>query len=154
STTRAYGYSPPGFLTSSTDAGDSQTVYGYGFDSFGLPTSITRDAVRRDFVFDGDTLIVGGVTYRFDGLGRVIQKGPLRLRYGPNGHLKEASNDVSTWSFVTDELGQRILKRTSGVTVAGYVAGDYLDNTGLTQPVRLGGILVGLIQPTGFRVVP
>jgi RHS repeat-associated protein len=94
------------------------------------------------------------VSYSFDGLGRTLTKGGLRFTYGPNGHLSTAQSGTTSWQFLYDESGQRILKSTQGVPVAGYVEGGlYLDATGLTEPVRLGGQVVGVVRSGVFQMV-
>jgi RHS repeat-associated protein len=148
---RVYGYSPPGFLTSSID---EQTSYAYEFDPFGLPSSIQENADRRSFVAAGDTLAVGQVVYRFDVLGRTTQKGDLNFTYAPNGRLAQAQHGADVWSFIHDERGQRLAKRSSDGFMAGYFDEGYLDTAGLTEPFLVGGVTVGVIQLGTFKLLP
>ncbi|WP_224366958.1 RHS repeat-associated core domain-containing protein [Hyalangium versicolor] len=150
--TRQYGYSAQGFLTSAQDA---QHSYGYGFDAAGLPSSISDAAGTRALVAGSGTLAAGGVTYTFDGLGRTVTRGNLTLTYGPNGQVATAQKGGTSWSFLYDEGGQRLLKRdASGTPVAAYLAGgNYLDASGLTQPVRVDGQLVGLLKNGVFQLL-
>ena len=108
----------------------------------------------RGFVTTGNTLVVGGVTYVFDDLGRTIQKGNLSFTYGPDGQVAQATRGTQTWEFLHDENGQRLLKRAQGVPLAAYLEGGlYLDATSLTEPVRVDGQLVGLLRNGVFRMV-
>ncbi|MDC0714753.1 FG-GAP-like repeat-containing protein [Stigmatella sp. ncwal1] len=148
---RQYEYSPQGFLLGSTDAQDS---YVYTFDGFGLPLSIEANGTRRDIVEQEHTLQAGQEAYQFDVLGRTIIKGGLRFTYGPNGHVATAQSSSMAWQYLYDEAGHRILKSAQGVPVAGYLAGGiYLDATGLTEPVRVGNHLIGVIQGGVFQMV-
>ena len=148
---RTYQYSPPGFLSS---AQDSQHSYAYGFDTFGLPSSITENGIERDFVETGDVLTVGGVTYRFDGLRRTVQKGDLSFAYGPNGQIQQAQRGSSAWTFLYDESGERLVKLSGGVPVAGYFEEGFVDGNGLTGPLEAGGSLVGVLTNGQFQLVP
>lgn len=150
--TRQYGYSPEGFLASSQDA---EQTYTYGFDECGLPASITESGSTRALVAQGDSLDAGGVVYAFDELGRTEAKGDLVLSYGPNGQVATATRGASSWGYLYDEADQRLVKRTgAGVPVAAYLDdGSYLDATGLTEPVHMGGQLVGLLKDGVFRML-
>ncbi|SEL59920.1 RHS repeat-associated core domain-containing protein [Stigmatella aurantiaca] len=150
SLSRQYGYSVQGFLTSSADA---QGAYGYDFDAAGLPTSITEGAATRSLLQGGNTLTAGNSVYTFDALGRTQSKDGLLLTYGPNGQVAQAQKGATTWKFLYDEDGQRILKQDSaGNSVAAYLpGGSYLDASGLSLPVRVEGQLVGLLQNGTFQ---
>jgi RHS repeat-associated protein len=143
SVSRAYDYSAQRFLTSSSDA---LAAYGYGFDGFGLPASITTNGVTKTIVRSGNTLTAGSVVYTFDTLGRTVARGDLALAYGPDGHIASATRGASTWSFVHDEGGQRLLKRAGATPVAAYLEEGYLDATGLTERVQVGGRTIGLLK--------
>ncbi|WP_426750917.1 RHS repeat-associated core domain-containing protein [Myxococcus sp. Y35] len=148
---RQYGHSPQGFLVS---AEDSQHVYNYGFDDSGLPTFIEEQEATRAFSRQGNTLMVGGTPHVFDALGRTISKGDLSLIYGPNGQIATATRPPGQWNYLYDETGQRILKLVAGIPVAGFLEGGvYLDASGLTEPLRFGGQLVGLLKNGQFQMV-
>ncbi|GHG73885.1 FG-GAP-like repeat-containing protein [Comamonas sp. JC664] len=148
---RQYVHSAQGFLTQATDA---QHAYAYGFDSFGLPTFIDEAGTRRDFSRQGNALSIGGTSHVFDAMGRTVSKGDVTLAYGPNGQVALATRGQDQWSFLYDESGHRLLKRTNGVPVAAYVEGGvYLDDTGLTEPFRFGGQLIGLVKNGAFQMV-
>jgi RHS repeat-associated protein len=151
SVSRTYGYSAQRFLTSSSDA---SIAYGYGFDGFGLPTSITTAGVVKPIVRSGNTLTAGYVTYVFDALGRTVQRGDFVLTYGPDGQLATATRGGATWSFIHDEAGQRLLKLSGTVPVAAYLEEGYLDTTGLTERVQVAGRTVGLLKNGVFTSVP
>ncbi|RKH05444.1 hypothetical protein D7V97_23920 [Corallococcus sp. CA053C] len=146
---REYTYSPQGFLTQAEDAHSS---YVYGYAPGGLPLSIQENGTSRQVTRVGSTLTAGNVTYIFDSLGRAVEKGDLQLTYGTHGHVVTATRGTTQWHFLYDETGQRILKRQGTVPVAAYLeAGEYLDASGLTLPVRFAGQLVGVLQQGTFR---
>jgi YD repeat-containing protein len=137
SLTRSYGYSSQRFLTGATDA---QASYRYGFDGLGLSTSVTRDGATRAIVESSSTLTAGTVTYGFDGLRRTVSRvdstapaQALTLTYGPDGQVATASRAGVTCSFLDDEAGQRILKRTGATPTAAYLDEGYVDAGGLTE---------------------
>jgi RHS repeat-associated protein len=151
SVTRGYGYSPRAFLTSSVDA---QASYQYDYDALGLPSRIVDATGDRSFTRAGNTLTVGGVEYTFDSIGRTIQRGDLQLTYGPDGQVSSAQRGTSQWSFKYDEKGQRIIKLAAGVPVAAYIPEGYLDATGLTEPIKIGGSAVAVVQAGALKLVP
>ncbi|XXX76291.1 RHS repeat-associated core domain-containing protein [Sorangium sp. So ce134] len=150
--TRQYGYSPEGFLATAEDAAGA---YGYSFDASGLPTSITEAGSTRTLEWHGDTLVAGSVVHTFDELGRTVARGDLALAYGPNGQVATASRGASSWRFVYDEDGQRLSKLSgAGAPLAAYLDdGSYLDASGLTEPVHVGGQLVGLLKNGAFQML-
>jgi RHS repeat-associated protein len=149
---RSYRYSDPGYLTAASDA---QSSYVYDYDRFGLSTLVqTGSDARVITATSGGVLSAGRVQYRFDSLGRVVQKGDLALEYGPDGNVVRARRGTSEWSFLYDERGQRIAKISGGVLLAAYLEDGVLETTGFTEPLRFGGILVGLVQGSSVRLIP
>jgi RHS repeat-associated protein len=141
---RQYDYWGQRFLKSSKDP---QNQYAYDYDSFGLPTRVKKNQdTARGLVRSGATLTAGTVTYKFDGLGRTIQKGDLTLTYGPDGQVAMATRGGSTWGFLYDEKGQRLVKFADGKPVAAYLDQGYLDADGLSEPVKFAGRTVGLVR--------
>jgi RHS repeat-associated protein len=145
--TRLYDYSSQRFLTGASDA---QATYAYGFDRFGLPTSITTDGVAKAITRSGNKLSAGAVTYSFDGMGRTVARDDLTFTYGPDGHLATATRGSASWTYLHDEAGQRVMKLANGVPVAAYLEDGYLDASGLTEPIALGGRTVGLVKNGAF----
>jgi RHS repeat-associated protein len=150
SLSRQYGYSAQRFLTSSTDPAKA---YGYFFDRSGLPTRIEEDGVAREIVQSGDTLVAGDVTYRFDALGRTIQRGDLFLEYGADGQVARATRGARVWTFIHDEAGQRLAKLENGTPVAAYPEEGYLDAAQLVQPVKVAGRTVGVLRNGAYETV-
>ncbi|WP_437913736.1 RHS repeat-associated core domain-containing protein [Sorangium sp. So ce302] len=150
--TRQYDYSAEGFLSAAEDAA---ATYAYTFDASGLPTSITEAGSTRTLVSHGDTLVAGSVVHTFDALGRTVMKGDLALAYGPNGQVERATRGASSWRFLYDEDGQRLVKLSAaGAPLAAYIGDDiYLDGSGLTEPVHVGGQLVGLLKNGVFQML-
>ncbi|WP_437913731.1 RHS repeat-associated core domain-containing protein [Sorangium sp. So ce302] len=150
--TRQYDYSAEGFLSAAEDAA---ATYAYTFDASGLPTSITEAGSTRTLVSHGDTLVAGSVVHTFDALGRTVMKGDLALAYGPNGQVERATRGASSWRFLYDEDGQRLAKLSAaGAPLAAYIGDDiYLDGSGLTEPVHVGGQLVGLLKNGVFQML-
>ena len=146
---RSYGYSAQRFLTSATD---SSVSYGYGFDGFGLPRSITKGDQTKAIEQTGSTLTAGSVTYAFDAIGRTVARDDLTITYGPDGQMASATRGGSTWSFKHDENGQRILKLRDGVPVAAYLEEGYLDSSGLSERFQVGGRTVGLVKDGLFTL--
>ncbi|MFP2925371.1 RHS repeat-associated core domain-containing protein [Pyxidicoccus sp. 3LG] len=147
---REYTYSPPGFLSGATDA---QDVYGYGFDTSGLPTHITHNGQVRTFSHGNGTLTIGGTLHRFDGLGRTVERGDLLLTYGPNGQVARARRGGAEWTFLYDEQGHRLLKLHGGFPVAAYLDEGYLDTSGLVERVLFGGKPVGILRDGTFEML-
>ncbi len=149
---RTFGYSETGqrFLTS---AGDAQNRYVYGFDPFGLPTSITTNGAARAIAETATTLTAGQVTYGFDALHRTVSRTDasapeqgLVLTYGPDGQVATATKGGVTYQFRYDEDGQRLVKLTGDMPTAAYLPEGYLDSSGLTERFALGGRTVGIIK--------
>jgi RHS repeat-associated protein len=143
---RNYGYSAQGFLLS---AHDEQHAYDYRYDLTGMPTSIAEDGVIRELKRTGDVLLAGDVEYRFDDLGRVVQRGDLSLKYGPDGQISTAQRGEGAWTFAHDERGHRLLKRTQGKPVAAYLERGYLDENGLMETFTFAGRPVALLTSIG-----
>src|SRR5262249_48971006 len=109
--TRVYGYSPPGFLISSED---EQIRYQYGYDPFGLPILIEEDGNQRTLRQIDNVLQAGDVTYRFDSIGRTIQRGDLTFTYGPSGPLARASNGTTGLDLGGEGAGEALGKVRGG----------------------------------------
>jgi RHS repeat-associated protein len=150
SLSRRYEYWPQRFLKSSTD---EQDKYFYAFDRFGLPKQIDRNETSTSIVQSGGTIAAGPLVSRLDSLGRTVARGDLTLEYGPDGQVATARGGPSTWSFVYDEAGQRRLKAAGGTPVAAYLDEGYLDESGLSEPVSVGGRVVGLVRGGAFQTV-
>jgi len=151
SLSRAYGYSPQRFLSASSDA---QSSYSYGFDPVGLSTFVQKGTARTQMVQSGAQVSVGPVTYGFDALGRVTDKGDLHLTYGPNGQISQAQRSANVWTFIADESGHRLAKLVGGQPVYGAFDEGYLDAGGLTEPLVLSGMVVGIIRSGTARPLP
>jgi RHS repeat-associated protein len=166
--TLVYGYDARRFLTSSVDGSpgvSALTTLGarrltanaappsaqYTYDVDGLLTAVTDAEGSRSVSTQRSTLVSGDVTYVYDDAGRVVRKGTLALRYGPDGHLAHAERDEERWDFLSDEDGQRLLKRKGGVPVAGYVSGAYVTDTSLFVPYGIHGHVVGVVENGVFR---
>jgi RHS repeat-associated protein len=148
SLSRKYEYWPQRFLLSSTD---EQNKYFCAFDPFGLPKQSDRNDTSTSIVQSGGTIAAGSLVTQLDSLGRTIARGDLRLEYGPDGQVATARRGPSTWSFVYDEAGQRRLKLAESGPIAAYVEEGYLDENGLSEPISLGGRIVGLVRNGVFQ---
>ena len=95
----------------------------------------------------------GGHVTHYDALGRLDQLDSVHFTYGANGQITSATNGAQSWKFYYDENGQRIYKTTvNGATetpTAAYLPDGYLDATGLTRTLEVGGIVVGASMPDG-----
>jgi RHS repeat-associated protein len=148
-TLRDYGYDKRGFLESSADPTSTAT---YQYDSNGLISQITDLAGTRTIGTGRDRLI-GGISYRYDALGRLIKVGDLILTYGPHGQISTAKRASQTWNFTYDEAGNRVLKRSGTQPVAGYVDGIYIDADHVIEPVRAANVLVGVMVDGAFELL-
>ena len=148
---RQYSYSSQRFLVSAVDG---QHSYGYGFDSFGLPISTATDGVTTSIAQAGGTLTVGSSVIQFDDLGRVVSRGNRTFTYGPDSQVATAQTGGASWSFLYDENGQRRVKLSGAVGLAAYVDDGYIDASGLTEPLAVGGRVVGLVKNGAYQTVP
>lgn len=154
---RAYLHSSRRHLASSSD---QQDLYEYGFDEVGLPTSVATNGATKRLAETENTLTAGSVTYGFDGLRRTISRSDavapgqmLEFAYGPDGQLASATKEGVTFGFVHDEGGRRLLKLRDGLPVAAYLEEGYLDASGLTERVQVGGRTFGIIKGGAFTTV-
>jgi hypothetical protein len=127
-----------------TEAASAAGQYVYTFDPSGLATSVGSGTVSYAIARTGDTMHAGADTYRFDSLGRVNAIDDLSLTYGPDGQIAAAARGAETISYVYDEDGHRILKKTNGTPTAAYMGDTYVTATELDEPVRAGNKVVGL----------
>ncbi|WP_169791368.1 FG-GAP-like repeat-containing protein [Sandaracinus amylolyticus] len=146
---RALSYDARRFLRGSTGGG---TTTAYAFDATGAMASAQDVSGARAFVRSGDVLQAGGVTYRLDGMGRVIARDDLAITYGPNGDVERAERGDRVWTYAYDETGQRLLKRENGViTMATLPGGVFLVGSDVVEPVIAGGHTVGLLVNGALR---
>ncbi len=148
-TRRDYAYDERAFLIETAAPGQLDT---YAYDSNGLITAISDEKGART-ISTGRQRVIGGVQYNYDSLGRLVEKGELALTYGPNGHLAKATKAGEQWNFVYDEAGNRVLKLRGTTPVAGYLDGLYLDATSVIEPVRIAGVLVGVLVNNTFQML-
>ena len=88
---------------------------------------------------------------RFDDLGRTVARGSLIFAYGPDGQVSTAHDASSAWSFVYDEDGNRRLKSAGASPVAAYVDEGFVDASGLTEPVSIGGRPAAVVRNGVFQ---
>ena len=126
-------------LQSATDA---QSSYGYDYDDVGLPRAYTKNGATTYASETDDSLLVGTVTYGFDGLHRTISRTDafapgeaLTLTYGPDGQVATATRGGVDFTYLHDEGGQRLMKSRAGAPVAAYLDEGYLDERGLTERI-------------------
>lgn len=139
-----------GFVVESSSEGAS-TTYAYGAD--GLPSRTNDLAGARDFVRQGDALLADDVTYRFDAEGRVIARDDATFAYGPDGQLERAFVDGRVLSYLHDDAGQRVLKRVDGRPTVGFVDGAVITESSFVEPIRVAGLVVGVIENGRFRAI-
>lgn len=136
-----YRYTEDGFLSSSSD-------HHYTYGESGLTTAIDGQAITQS----GSVITAAGVQYQLDGLGRTVRRGTLEFSYGASGNLQRARRGSTDWTFVTDEAGERLLKKENGVPVLAWLDDGVLDATGLVQRVPMGSFIVavrdhGVLRP-------
>jgi RHS repeat-associated protein len=132
------------------EAATASGQYLYSFDPSGLPTSVGTSGASYAIARQGSTLTAGTSVYGYDSLGRVTSIDAMVLSYGPDGQIAEASNGNVTESYLYDEYGQRILKSTNGVPAAAFVDEGTVTASDLDEPVRVAGVLAGLIKNGSF----
>jgi RHS repeat-associated protein len=139
-------------IASITEQETTNGEYAYSFDRSGVMTSAGTRTASYSISRDHDTLTAGSNTYRFDPLGRVVAIDNVSITYGPHGQIAQAVSGGRTVSYVYDENGQRILKRTNGAATAAYIDEGYLTAAGLEEPVHVAGKLVGLLKNGQFAL--
>jgi RHS repeat-associated protein len=153
---REYFYEERGYLSSTAD--EEQTS-GYSYSSTGLPDWISDLTGDRTLVRQGRLLTAGGEEYEYDELRRVTRIDDLDLTYGAAGEVDLAERGARQWRFVYDESGNRLAKYAgetgagAQTPVAAYVVGGYLDENGLTLPLRLGGRVIGVVAGGSFEML-
>jgi RHS repeat-associated protein len=148
STTRSFGYSPQAFLAQSSDP---TATYSYTYAPDGQPAQIVSSVGGisdvRAFSWSGNVLTAGAHQQTFDDIGRVIQRDGVTLSYGGNGQVAGAQSATSEWSYLYDELGNRVAKLVGGVPIAAYLPdGSYLDAASLTMPLRFANQFVAVLR--------
>ena len=149
---RAYAYSARGFLEG-VSFNDYQESYTYDID--GIPTTAQDRLGSRSLVKVQQSISTATITYNYDLLGRVIRKGDISFVYGPHGYLSSATVESSNKhiTYLYDESGERILKRSDGIIEAAYLFGGYLDNDRFVEPMRIDGRLVAVINGGLFQLL-
>ncbi|WP_437972808.1 RHS repeat-associated core domain-containing protein [Sorangium sp. So ce295] len=148
---RGYRYDARGFLVGASDGAGSAS---YSYDASGLIASASDELGDRPIARSAAAITAGGESYQVDAMGRVTAHDDLTVEYGPSGDVERAYRGADELRFAYDEAGQRVLKYRNGVPVAGYVAGAYLSEDGLVEPVNVAGITVGVIDNGVFERLP
>ncbi|WP_437966603.1 RHS repeat-associated core domain-containing protein [Sorangium sp. So ce260] len=151
SLTRSYGYDARGYLVSSSDAAETA---GYAYDASGLISAASDASGDRPIARTLSSITAGSESYSVDAMGRVVAHDDLVVEYGPSGHIEHAWRGQDAFGFAYDEAGQRVLKYKNGTPVAAYVAGAYLDEDGLIEPVNVAGVMVGVLENGVFNRLP
>ena len=150
---RSFAYDDRGFLIAERDSG-GVTQGSWAYDSDGLTERIVDQQGTRDLRPTATAAVVTGtVTYVFDNLGRVRQRGADEYIYGPDGEVETARVGPDTYTYAYDDTGRRVLKRKNGSVVAAYVGDSFLSASGMVKPVRVAGRLIGIIQGGHLRPV-
>jgi RHS repeat-associated protein len=147
--TSTFGYDARGTLRNSTgDLGATS----YDYTPSGLPTTV-EDALgaRNVRLVTAGTSTIGGVVHRWDALGRLVQRGAIVMSYGADGQVVSVRRALREATYAYDDAGQRLLKRVDGQPERAFVAGGVLTATSFTAPVRVEGILVGVLENGHFK---
>ena len=129
----------------------NECAYAYGSD--GLPTSIRDHAGARLLAATTTGLDAGEHRYRFDALGRTVQKDDLTLGYGPDGVLETARRGADALEYVSDERGRRLYKKKNGAIVMAFLEEGVLTPDELIAPVAVGDTTVGLLRKGAFQLL-
>ena len=156
STSRAFAYTPQGFLATSTDA---TAAYSYAYTPDGLPAQIVSSVAgatdTRTLARNGKVLTAGTHSETFDDVGRVAERDGVIMTYGGNGQLASALSTTEL-TYLYDEQGNRVAKLVNGVPIAAYLPdGAYLDESSITIPVHFASQLVAtMVMPTMAMSAP
>ncbi len=163
---REYGYWPQGGLHTSIDTSLDVTSealhdYTYTVDSTTQllneiqidhdHSKLTLDAKKKTLRYENGSK---ATVFGFDPLGRVSSRwgapGDITFNYGPDGQIANTSTGVE---YLYDEAGLRISKTSDGKVVV-YADTGVLGASGLTEPITLAGVEVGLYAQGVFTSVP
>jgi RHS repeat-associated protein len=151
--TRTYGYDRRGELLSTSDSDTAATPASYTYASSGLPLSARDAAGTRDLTRHDRQATVAGVHYTWDAMGRLVQKGDQSYEYGADGQLAVARRGARVVRYVYDENEQRVLKTVDGAAVRANIDGAVLTAAGLTLPLELDGVDLGVIAAGRLKVL-
>jgi RHS repeat-associated protein len=149
-TTRQYQYDPARRLVGAHDGAQGAS---YAYAPSGLPTQVSDVAGTRQVRRAGAELDVGGVRYRWDRLGRVVQKGALDLEYGPSGQLEVARTPSKEKRFYYDEKDRRVLEVVDGEPALAWFGGAVLTPDAVIEPVVVESVTVGVLENGVFTLL-
>ena len=142
--TNEFHYTPDGCLNES-----SSPWRFYDFDAAGEPLGSlsTRSSWQQGLSF-WSLDAFGEVTQITDGTRNET------FTYAPNGQIESATSGTSTTSYMYDESGMRIATLVGGNIVSAQTPGGYLDASGLSEPVSLAGVSLGLLKKAKTTWLP
>jgi RHS repeat-associated protein len=166
-----------------TDTSNGALSQSFTYDTLDRLTGATGTGLNETWTYDanGNRLTQGGATastftispasnqirgisgtlsrtYAYAASGQTISSGGLTFTYANSGRLSSISNGNASTSFLTNALGQRILKSGTSVTVFVYDESDHLlgeyDGAGnlIEETIWMGDIPVAVLQPNGGGV--
>lgn len=148
---REYVYSSRRFLVSQVQNNGAR-VDGWNYSPDGLTTWIQDGTGTRFVNRTAGAITAGGMTYQLDELGRVVQRDADVFEYGPSGRIETAhvGGDVVEYTYRAN--GERVAKRRNGVLEEAYVEDRLIDGSGVVEPIRVDGRLVGMLARGAFVV--
>ena len=145
---KEYLYHPRGFLRSVTKGDETES---YRFDEMGRPTFMKDLAGERSIERNITEWAAGDLEYTLDAMGRVVARAGTQLRYGADGQVAEVTSpEGPTWEYVYDDAGNRVLWKKGGAAVKNAWGELTVLNDSLILPVRVGGVLVGIVDQDAF----
>jgi RHS repeat-associated protein len=147
---RSYTYDDAGRLTAANDDTGRAT---YAYSPSGLPTFVADVAGQRNLQRAGNELTANGKTYRWDAMGRVVQKGDMILEYGPSGQLERASKPNREIRYYYNDADERTLKVVDGTPAMAWFGDAILTPSSIIERVEVEGITVGLIENGQFTLL-
>ncbi len=148
---RRYTRDVRGFLTAVDEDGHATAAYSY--TASGLPSTTSDVLGARTVHHTGSDLDVGTVHYKWDALGRVVQRGDTAIEYGPDGQLAAAHRPGRELGYRYDQTGARVLELVNGTPTLGWAFGGTLTETAFVEPVIVEGITVGMLQNGVFTTL-
>jgi RHS repeat-associated protein len=136
----AYTYTQRGFLESADLPGGNE-LFSYASDGYFAPE--VGALAGFDYQPKGH--------YQFDGIGRLIRRGPMALSYGPHGQATVITSDKDSFEILYDEQDLPLVIKKNGslyrfsLDNTTYVDGHWI------EPLKLAHHVVGWLKNGSFE---
>lgn len=150
-------YDKRGFLVESSSVGncdDCIKSLNYNYDVDGLINSFSIEGVDQGLSRTDSSWSTGGVEYKLDSLGRVVQKGSKKFEYGHNGRIKTVyENDEAIATYFYDEDDNTLFKIKNDLEMEFYFEDSIFTNGNYYLPIKGNldnEIIVGYYKNNNF----